>query len=239
MKTLGIETASDICSVALLEDGLLVAERSMAGRQIHSEHLLPMIDLLLSENGQTAADLDLIAVSIGPGSFTGLRIGLSTAKGLAYAASKPVAAVSTLEALAFNVVRAALNADASAVLAILDSRRGECFAGCYTLRAADLETVIRAGSYTYEELAAHIAEARSNCSGCCVTGPGAQKFLQSSAAADIQRKLLPDAERACSAVAIAILGERHFKSGEVVDVAELEPNYMKDFFTTAVLQTIN
>jgi tRNA threonylcarbamoyladenosine biosynthesis protein TsaB len=239
MKTLGIETASDICSVALVENGVLVAERSMAGRQIHSEHLLSMVDLLLSENALTAAGVDLIAISIGPGSFTGLRIGLSTAKGLAYAASKSITAVPTLEALAFNVFRAGSNDDASVVLAMLDSRRGECFAGCYAQNAELFETVIPAGSYTYSELAAHIVEQQDKLTGCRLTGPGAERFLQSYPGMDLKMKLMTVAERNCSAAAIALLGERQYKIGNLADVAELEPNYMKDFFTTAVLQTIN
>jgi hypothetical protein len=99
--------------------------------------------------------------------------------------------------------------------------------------------VIPAGSYTYSELAAHIVEQQDKLTGCRLTGPGAERFLQSYPGMDLKMKLMTVAERNCSAAAIALLGERQYKIGNLADVAELEPNYMKDFFTTAVLQTIN
>lgn len=127
MKILAIETSTMLGGVAIADDSLgLIAEARLNVKTTHSERLMTVIDQVIAQSGLTIDALDAYAVAAGPGSFTGLRIGLSTAKGLAYAAGKPVVAVPTLEALAWNFPFAG-----HPVCVLLDARRGEVYAALY------------------------------------------------------------------------------------------------------------
>ena len=104
MKMLAMDTSSDVASVAVTEDGRLLGEYTMNNKKkTHSQKLMVMIDALLKDIEVDIKEIDLFAVSHGPGSFTGLRIGVATAKGLAHACQKPIIGISTLEALAYNL----------------------------------------------------------------------------------------------------------------------------------------
>jgi tRNA threonylcarbamoyladenosine biosynthesis protein TsaB len=127
MKILALDTSTFVSSVALA-DGEEIVRTEDSRVTTHSEQLLPMIDRVLG--GLAPKDLDLIACGGGPGSFTGLRIGLATAKGLAYALGKPLVLVSSLAALA-------LDAGAGDVLAVLDARKREVYAGLFRVRGVD------------------------------------------------------------------------------------------------------
>jgi len=131
MIVLGIDTATPIASVAIVEQGVVIAEtRSATGG--HGADLLVMIDAVCVGAAIGAHDLDAVAIGAGPGSFTGLRIGMATAKGIAFAAKCPLWAVSSLGALAHE----ALDEDPSGtVVAVLDARRGEIYAGAYRREA--------------------------------------------------------------------------------------------------------
>lgn len=102
-KILAIETSGDLCSVALSLDQNKFDERNILLKHIHSEKLIPMIEELLKSNNIEAKDLDCLSVSIGPGSFTGLRIGLTAAKGIAFASNIPIVPVPTFDALSFEI----------------------------------------------------------------------------------------------------------------------------------------
>jgi tRNA threonylcarbamoyladenosine biosynthesis protein TsaB len=123
VKILGIDSATPIASVAVVDETRVLAEgrSDTAG---HRADLLVLVDRVCREAGVTPRDLDAVAIGAGPGSFTGLRIGMATAKGIAFAAGKPLWAVSSLAALAYPV-------DKPLVIAVLDARRGELYAGAY------------------------------------------------------------------------------------------------------------
>lgn len=123
LKILALDTSSEHCSAALLVDGEVLQRLELAGQR-HSQLLLPMVRSLLDEAGLALGALDGVAVAVGPGSFTGLRIAVSAAQGLAFGAGLPVASVSTLEALAWGL-------DAPIAVACVDARMGEIyFAAC-------------------------------------------------------------------------------------------------------------
>src|ERR1700749_691771 len=103
MTILQIETATTVCSVALAKDGKVLAFKQLDERNIHAEVITLFIDELITTSNITYSDLDAVAISSGPGSYTGLRIGVSTAKGLCFALDKPLIAVETLEAMALGV----------------------------------------------------------------------------------------------------------------------------------------
>lgn len=131
-RLLAIDSSTLTSSVAVLDGDAVLAERE-SGVDTHSERLIEIIDQALTEVGWTLAEVDAIAIGVGPGSFTGLRIGMATAKGLCFATGKPLWGVSSLAALALDGATAA--ARPCPVLAVMDARRGEVFVGAYHVAA--------------------------------------------------------------------------------------------------------
>ena len=126
MKILAVDSAANVASAAIAEDNKLICEYTLNHKKTHSEKLMPMIEELFQSAQLSPADIDLFAVANGPGSFTGLRIGVATVKGLAHAVQKPVAGVSTLLAMAYNMPFC------SYVLSpIMDARREQVYNGVY------------------------------------------------------------------------------------------------------------
>lgn len=128
---LGIETATEVCSTALVHDGKVVIEKSLNEKNVHSEKLLMMIDEVLANASCPVKSLEAIAVSIGPGSFTGLRIGLSTAKGLALSNSIPLLAVPSLDGIAESF-RLTGKREKN-FCAMIDAKRNESFYAFYSI----------------------------------------------------------------------------------------------------------
>jgi tRNA threonylcarbamoyladenosine biosynthesis protein TsaB len=142
---LALETATPLLSAAVLRGDELIEEcRAAAGPA--AETLLPCVDRLLSSTGFDLREVDAFAVSIGPGSFTSLRVGAATAKGLAFGTDRPIAAVSTLRALAERAAASVVT-----VVPMLDARRGEVYAAAYA-GGAQREPILAEGVYTPEEL---------------------------------------------------------------------------------------
>jgi tRNA threonylcarbamoyladenosine biosynthesis protein TsaB len=142
MRLLAIETSTEACSVALLVDGA-VSERFEVAPRRHAELVLPWLEALLAEAGVRRRDLDAIAVSRGPGAFTGVRLGISIAQGIALALDRPLLPVSTLAVLAQGGLR---DAAGQGVLAAIDARMGEVYFGAFArdgdgVRALDGEVV--------------------------------------------------------------------------------------------------
>lgn len=126
VKILAIDTATPVGSVALVEGTVLKAQHVLNVSATHNQRVLPGIDQILAHSGWTLDNLDALAVSIGPGSFTGLRIGLSIIKGLSWALGKPMSAIPTLDALAANVIPSP-----HLICPVLDARKGEIYTALY------------------------------------------------------------------------------------------------------------
>ncbi|UCD71258.1 MAG: tRNA (adenosine(37)-N6)-threonylcarbamoyltransferase complex dimerization subunit type 1 TsaB [Syntrophobacterales bacterium] len=126
MRVLGIDTSTLCGSIGLIEVEQILCEYTLNGKMSHSERVLKTIDRVLEDSGVAIGDIDGFAISIGPGSFTGLRIGVSVVKGLAFATGKPVAGVSTLDAIAQNV-----RYSPYLICPVLDARKGEIYAALY------------------------------------------------------------------------------------------------------------
>lgn len=126
MKVLAIDTSSNVATVAVMEDDLLLGEYTLNHKKTHSQKIMVMIEQLLADLELKVQDMDVFAVVIGPGSFTGLRIGVATVKALAHATGKPVVSVGTLEALAYNVPLAE-----HIIVPIMDARRNNVFTASY------------------------------------------------------------------------------------------------------------
>lgn len=134
MKILALESSATACSVALCEDEKLIAQAFQNSGLTHSRTLMPMVDSLLSQCGHGLDEVDVVAVAAGPGSFTGLRIGVSTAKGLAWAGDKPCAPCSTLESMAWQLAHVD-----GIIIAAMDARRAQVYNAVFRARNGELE----------------------------------------------------------------------------------------------------
>lgn len=224
MTILGIETATAVCGAAIVRDGRVVAETHVLAPRSHSERLLLLVDEVLRSAGVEASALDAIACSIGPGSFTGLRIGLSVAKGLAFATKCAIVPVPTLEALAERAVADGRVAPGAMVLAAIDARRDEVYAALYRRDGDALTELLPSAAHAVGALVATLE------AGVVLVGDGGAKV---AGAAPGRLSAPPAGSEGCRAGAVATNGARRFTRGERADIATLEPAYVKEFFTTA------
>jgi len=209
---LAIECATKGASVALLRDGVLVDEKSAPDGRHHAETLLGLVDTVLAGDEVALGDIDAFAVSVGPGAFTSLRVGIASVKGLAFGSSAPVAPVSTLAALAFEVAPE-LSAGRP-VAALLDARRDEVYAALFR---GDAEPFPE-GVYAVEEMAARLPL------DCVLVGSGAdchEAVLRGLG----EREFLPG--RGPRARSVGALGLEALARGEGVAASVLQPRYLR------------
>lgn len=213
--TLGIETSGFGGSIALVREGVIVAERDLdpTGRR-HARTLVPEIGQLLTDAGVSVAALGLVAVSIGPGSFTGLRVGVVCAKTLAWAVASDVIAVDTYLAIASQSP-----SDVDRVEVVGDGQRGDLYVGRYQ-RTSGGEWV-REGQLEIQAASEWVAGLQTD---VVVSGPGLERH---AAAAAARGRVLPRELWCPRAATIAVLGERRWKSGARDDVWTLEPFYLR------------
>jgi tRNA threonylcarbamoyladenosine biosynthesis protein TsaB len=210
MRLLAVETSSLAGGVALLDGERVVAEYVLDVSVTHSERLLAAVDRVLADARWLPRALDALVVAVGPGSFTGLRIAVSTVKGLAVALALPIAAVPTLDAMAAAVPWAALP-----VCPVLDARKGEVYASCYRW---DHGVVRREWEYLALSPAALAGR---------LTEP---TLLVGDAAPSIGSPLartLPPPRRLPSPAAVGVLGLERLRRGETVAPAALAPLYLR------------
>ncbi|HHT97980.1 MAG TPA: tRNA (adenosine(37)-N6)-threonylcarbamoyltransferase complex dimerization subunit type 1 TsaB [Clostridiales bacterium] len=138
MKILALDSSGLVASVALVTEDELLAEYTVNYKKTHSQTLLPMLGEIVTMIGLDLSEIDAIAVSSGPGSFTGLRIGSATAKGLGYALDKPIISVPTLDALAYN-----LYGTDKIICPIMDARRKQVYTGLYEFNNNDFKVVMK------------------------------------------------------------------------------------------------
>lgn len=136
MKILAVDSSGLVASVAVLEDDNLIAEYTVNYKKTHSQTLLPMLDEIIRMTDTDLNAIDAIAVAKGPGSFTGLRIGSATVKGLGFALDKPVIGIPTIEGLAMN-----LYGTSALVCPLMDARRNQVYTGIYKFQQGRLKTV--------------------------------------------------------------------------------------------------
>ena len=217
-KILCIETSASALSVCLAEDGLILADRVCAEPRQQAALTAPLVKEVLAAAGVTVKDCDAVCVSAGPGSYTGLRVGASTAKGLAFGAGIPLLAVGTLDVL---VQGARCPVDRpSFIVPMLDARRMEVYTAVYTPEGERI-TPVEAHVVTAESFAAQRAEGK-----VLFVGDGALKCKEVLGGDGIFVDAQPLARN------MVPLAFAAFKAGKFEDVAYFEPFYLKDFVAT-------
>ena len=155
MKILAIDSSGIVATVAILDDDILMAEYTINHKKTHSQTLLPMIDEITKMTELDLRELDAVAVAGGPGSFTGLRIGSATAKGLGLALDIPLISVPTLDALAYN-----LCGSADIVCPMMDARRQQVYTGVYSFYGDQMETLVPQAPLAVSEMQSEAAADR-------------------------------------------------------------------------------
>ncbi|MDR1769151.1 MAG: tRNA (adenosine(37)-N6)-threonylcarbamoyltransferase complex dimerization subunit type 1 TsaB [Hungatella sp.] len=219
MRILGIESSSLVASVAVVEDEVLTAEYTVNFKRTHSQTLLPMLDEIVKMIELDLETIDAIAISGGPGSFTGLRIGSATGKGLGLALKKPLVSVPTVDAMAYN-----LYGNAYRVCPIMDARRNQVYTGIYDNR--DGFSVIKEQCpMDIEELVEELNAAGQK---VIFLGDGVPVYKK-----QIQEKITvpflfaPAHLNRQRAAAVAALGSRYYEEGKTLTAAEHAPDYLR------------
>lgn len=224
-KVLAIESATDWLSVALLEGDDVLGERRSDSRMQHAAALLPAIDATLGSAGLSLDEIDAVAVSIGPGSFTSLRIGLATVKGLGFRRDFEAVGVSTLEAMALAGWAHEDATQVDAVLALLDARRGEWYAGSFARPASERSRPsprLAEGLYA----PAPMALAIEGSIGVVAPQAGAWEDALEAAGVDVRWRLAGETARP-GAVWIGRLGQLRLDAGEGRAPADLVARYLR------------
>lgn len=217
MKILGIDTSTMMGAVGIVDGDSLIAELRTNIELTHSERLMLHIDSLLKSAHLTLADIDGFSVTLGPGSFTGLRIGIAAVKAMAYATGKPIAGVQTLDVLADNLPYAKYQ-----VCPILDARKKQVYAAIYKSTDTKRMTLMPGSVMTPEELAEKIEEPT------IFLGEGAyvyREFFEGRLCC--QAVFAPKSAGYPSGAAVAFRGLKDIQSGRVADPMSLVPSYIR------------
>jgi tRNA threonylcarbamoyladenosine biosynthesis protein TsaB len=222
MKLLAIETATMLGGIALLDDSAgLIAEIRLNVKSTHSERLMTGVDYILKQSSLTISDIDFFALSIGPGSFTGLRIGLSTIKGLSYATGKPVVTVPTLEALALNFPYCKYP-----VCTMLDARKNEVYAALFRWDGDGFKRLLHESAMPVSKLAETIMHYIDD--KVMLTGEGTLLYRDKITKYFRGRALFASPDKmAPSPANSAILGIKKAFNGEFLELSSLVPFYIR------------
>ena len=219
MKILALETSAKAVSAAITEDGHVLASGYQDTGLTHSRTLMPIVEHLFRNTGLTVSDCGAIAVAAGPGSFTGIRIGVSAAKGLAFAANKPAVGVSTLAAMARN----AAFAD-GLIICAMDARRNQIYNALFS---AENSVLIRLTPDRAISLADLAEELRADPRPKTVLGDGGRMCADYLSANGIPCRLAPPHLVMQNAVSVALEAEDLAARGELVSAQDLSPVYLR------------
>lgn len=219
MKILALETSAKSVSCAVVEDGAPLASSYQCTGLTHSRTLLPMVDAMLKNADLTLDDINAIAIAAGPGSFTGLRIGIAAVKGLAWAADKPCLGVSTLEAMAENIAH--LN---GLVVGAMDARRAQVYNAVFEAKDGVLTRLTPDRAISLEDLCAQLTGKDQPITVLGDGGMLCQRYLTEHG---VKCSLAPAALLYQNAVGVGLAAERAYARGETVSAQELLPVYLR------------
>ncbi|MCM1153834.1 MAG: tRNA (adenosine(37)-N6)-threonylcarbamoyltransferase complex dimerization subunit type 1 TsaB [Roseburia sp.] len=224
MKIAALDSSGLVASAAIVEDDVLVAEYTIQYKKTHSQTLLPMLNEIKKMTDLDLASVDAFAVAAGPGSFTGLRIGSATVKGLAFVAGKPVVAVPTLEGLAYNVY-----GTDKIVCPLMDARRNQVYTGIYQFLVKEdtycLDIIKRQCAVPFEEIVQALNELGRE---VLFLGDGVPVFCERmKEIMQVPYTLAPAHMNRQRAASIAVLGSLYYAQGRVQSAAEHAPEYLR------------
>lgn len=216
MLILGIDTATKVCTVSLCRDSEPVAEYGINMGMTHSEGLMPQLKQMLERTKTEKKSIDLIAVSMGPGSFTGLRIGLATAEAMAYAWQIPICGVDTLRALAYNVP-----VEKVILAAVLDAQKGNYYLAIYEWQAGELLEHLAVKVVSHNELLSHLAAYEKQVMLLGECGKLGEEELPANV------RLAPMQIRMPKASSVALLALKEYDPQTHKDIFGLNPQYIR------------
>lgn len=220
MKILAIDASSLVASVAILEEDKLLAEYTVNFKKTHSETLMPMLDEVCSMISLDLESIDAIAVAGGPGSFTGLRIGAATAKGLGLALDKPIVSIPTIEGLAYN-----LCGTSNYVCPIMDARRNQTYTGIYKFNGSDMETIVAQTACGIDEIVDKINELSTPVTFLGDGVPVFREFINENCTVPVN--FAPAHMNRQRAGAVGALAFTYYKEGKIQTAAEHRPDYLR------------
>lgn len=218
---LGIETSTEICSVALGQNGICIAQKSLPIPNGHASLLHQLVNQTLLESGYTLQNLQALAISIGPGSYTGLRVGVSAVKGFAYALNIPVITINTLQSLSAHFL--SLHPETNSLLVpMIDARRMEVYTATYN---SNFEAIQETSAMVIDE--SSFSELLNN-HKVTFFGNGSEKCkdILSHPNANFYANI------SCNAGGLIPLAQKAFEAGSFANLAYFEPYYLKDFVGT-------
>lgn len=222
MKILSFDTSSNICSVCILEDTNVLLEKYIEDEKTHSQKLMPLIDEILSEANLTLSDFDLFVCCTGPGSFTGVRIGVSTVKAFHDVTNIPVASVSSLESLAYNT----MEDNPSFVCSILDAKNDNVYYGIFEKKEDTFVPLEELGAKNIHDMISTLESYHS--SPILFVGDGAKKHISLLKQSFPNATLATDNQHKQSAISIGKAGFYHYKEGDFsTDSNTILPLYLR------------
>ncbi len=220
MNILAIDSSGLAASCAILSGDVIRAEFFVCNKLTHSETLLPMIDKVLEASGLRLDEMDAIAVSKGPGSFTGLRIGSATAKGLAEAIEKPVIGIPSVDALAMNMA-----GFDGIIVPLMDARRNETYTGIYSFEGDKLEVLREQCAVPLEDI---LSDVNSREKRTVFLGDGIPVFIdQIEKECSVSYMIAPVSHRLQKASSMAVLAAKYYNEGRYSDASEYVPAYLR------------
>lgn len=220
MKILAIDSSGLVASAAIIEDENMVAEYTINHKKTHSQTLLPMINEIVKMTDTNLVEIDAIAISGGPGSFTGLRIGSATAKGLGLALDKPIISIPTVEGLAFN-----LFGTDKVICPIMDAKRNQVYTGIYEFKKEQFHIIKEQMAVSIDEIINHLNEIGRP---VIFVGDGIPVYAKT-----IEQQLKVDYSFAPAhlnkqrAGAIGTLAKKYFMDGRIETATEHKPDYLR------------
>ena len=219
MKILAFDSTARAASVAVLEDGQLLGQYNIDNGFTHSELLLPMAENLLKSLGIDITEIGLFAAAVGPGSFTGVRIGAALVKGLAFGRDIPCVEVSTLEALAEN-----MTGTVGCIIPVMDARRSQVYTATFSSNGEDMKRITEDRVMPISDLANELSDLREE---VYIVGDAYRSVHAAFVKAGVNVKSTPPLARGGSAYSIGRVAYKTFTEGGAVSDRELSPRYLR------------
>lgn len=217
MKILALDTTAEVCTAAVCDDKGLIAEMTVNTGNTHSETLLPVVEQILKISETSLEDIDLFSCSTGPGSFTGVRIGVATVKGIAYGKNKPCVSVSTLDALAYNLI-----GFEGIICPVMNARRNQVYNALFECKNGEIARLCDDRALSIEELDEELSSMDKTIylvgDGYSITEKGFKKTKIS---------FVPERMRVQSAYSVACCALTKYNAGNTLTDSELVPIYLR------------